>query len=252
MIYDLHLVPQVWHGITWEHQLQVFLPKGVRPTATMFLWNQGGKSTPLSVAMGMDLAKKMKAPVAFLFHVPNQPLLDGKKEDALIAETFVRYLKTKDETWPLLFPMVKSVVRAMGRAAGFRQAGVEDRSQAFRRGGHIEAWLDRLAHGPGRCPCQGVGAARFRHSQHARPVAVPAQELRQVQRNDQGLHQFAGWCGNRITPEAKRLWRMVDPWCCRAGLTQPKLIINGTNDPYWTQRALQYVLGSCRRRASGC
>src|SRR4051812_3554105 len=55
-VYDLHLVSQVWHGITWEHQLQVYLPRDVRPTATMFLWNQGGKASPTSMAFGMDLA----------------------------------------------------------------------------------------------------------------------------------------------------------------------------------------------------
>src|ERR1700680_2077774 len=74
VVYDLHLVSQVWQGITWEHQLQVYLPKGVKPTATMFLWNQGGKSSPTSIAFGMELARKMNAPVAFLFGIPNQPL----------------------------------------------------------------------------------------------------------------------------------------------------------------------------------
>src|ERR1043165_1313766 len=119
MVYDIHLVSQTWQGIIWEHQLQVYLPKGVKPTRTMFLWNQGGKSSPGSIAFGMDLARKMKAPVAFLFNIPNQPLLDGKKEDALIAETFVRYLETRDESWPLLFPMVKSMARAMDALQAF-------------------------------------------------------------------------------------------------------------------------------------
>ena len=40
------------------------------------------------------------------------------------------------------------------------------------------------------------------------------------------------------TPEAKRLWTMVDPWVYRERLTMPKLIINGVNDPYWTTDAL--------------
>ena len=40
------------------------------------------------------------------------------------------------------------------------------------------------------------------------------------------------------TPEAKKLWAMVDPWVYRARLKQPIMIVNGTNDPYWTQDAL--------------
>ena len=118
-IYTLDLISQTWHDIKWDHKLQVFVPKGTKPQSTMVLWNQGGTPSPTSGLLAMQLAEKTKAPVAFLFGVPKQPLFGGKKEDALIAETFVRYLETKDGSWPLLFPMVKSVVRAMDALQAF-------------------------------------------------------------------------------------------------------------------------------------
>jgi len=40
------------------------------------------------------------------------------------------------------------------------------------------------------------------------------------------------------TPEAQRLWGMVDPWNYRKRLTVPAMIINGANDPYWTVDSL--------------
>ena len=40
------------------------------------------------------------------------------------------------------------------------------------------------------------------------------------------------------TPDARKLWSMVDPWAYRAKLTIPKLLVNGNNDQYWTSDAL--------------
>ena len=44
---------------------------------------------------------------------PINPLFGDLIEDRLLAETFERFGKTKDPSWPIIFPMVKSVVRAM-------------------------------------------------------------------------------------------------------------------------------------------
>src|SRR5262249_48523148 len=128
-IYDLRLVSQNWQGITWEHQLQVYQPKDVRPNGTLFLRNTGGSANPATMLLALQLARRIQAPIAFLYHIPNQPLLDGRSEDALIAETFVRYLQTQDANWPLLFPMVKSVVKAMDALQEFSKQEWSDAVQ---------------------------------------------------------------------------------------------------------------------------
>src|SRR5206468_8338367 len=136
---------QTWHGIRWEHSLVVYLPEGVKPGETMLLWNDGGKPDPLRSLIAFELSRRGKIPVAFLYGIPNQPLFDGKKEDALIAETFVRYLKTKDESWPLLFPMTKSLVRAMDALQAFaRQEWQIEVTHFVVSGGSKRGWTTWL------------------------------------------------------------------------------------------------------------
>ena len=56
--------------------------------------------------------------------VPNQPLTfageaEKRSEDAIIAYSWDKYLRTGDEAWPLRLPMTKSVVRAMDTVTAF-------------------------------------------------------------------------------------------------------------------------------------
>src|SRR5207244_12490673 len=106
---------QKWQGLVWEHGLVVYHPKDARPAATMLLLNTGGNPGGLTAVLGLEFAKRTGTPVAVLYNIPNQPLYGGKNEDALIAETLVRFLEAggKDEEWPLLFPMAKGVCKAM-------------------------------------------------------------------------------------------------------------------------------------------
>ncbi len=179
----------------------------------------------------------MKAPVAFLFGIPNQPLLGGKTEDGLIAETFVRYLQTKDEAWPLLFPMVKSLVRAMDALQAFakQEWHVEIRqfvvSGASKRG--WTTWLTAVADARVKAlaPCV------------IDTLNMQAQLPHQLKSYGHYSDMIADYTKRGLVPmpdipEAKKLWAMVDPWIYRAKLKQPKLIVLGTNDPYWSQDAL--------------
>lgn len=237
-IYDLRFTSQTWQGITWEHQLQVYQPAGAAPNGTTLLWVTGGSANPVYISLGLELARKIGAPVAFLYHIPNQPLLDGKlREDDLIAETFVRYLKTKDENWPLLFPMVKSVVKAMDVLQAFGKQEWNKPVESFIVSGASKrgwtTWLTAAVDPRVRAIAPMViDTLNMRAQMPKQLEAFGAYSARLMPYTSRGLVPIPE------TPEGQRLVSMVDPWAYREKLKLPKLIINGTNDFYWATDAL--------------
>src|SRR5436190_331740 len=81
-ITQIKLTSQKWQDELWEHDIQIFVPKGVKPTATVVLYNDGGTVNSFRTAFGLAIAEKAGAPVVFVLGVPKQPLY-GKREDAL-------------------------------------------------------------------------------------------------------------------------------------------------------------------------
>jgi PhoPQ-activated pathogenicity-related protein len=70
------------------------------------------------------LAASTGAVVIDLGQVPNQPLKFAgedftRSEDAIIAYTWDKFLRTGDERWPARLPMTKAAVRAMDAATAF-------------------------------------------------------------------------------------------------------------------------------------
>jgi PhoPQ-activated pathogenicity-related protein len=125
-ITHLQLTSQKWRDGEWTHHLQVVRPAKVRNPHIGFLFITGDGDGNSSLDLLKTVAERAGAMAGVVTQVPNQPLYEGRKEDALIAYTFDHYIKTEDETWPLLFPMVKSAVRAMDAMQEFAQKSAKE------------------------------------------------------------------------------------------------------------------------------
>jgi PhoPQ-activated pathogenicity-related protein len=239
--HSLRLTSQTWQGIPWVHQLRVYEPAEATYRDAALLFITGGsvdsKPKPEDAATGFALARLCGARVVVLPQVPNQPLLGDKKEDALIAETFVRYLETKDENWPLLFPMVKSAVKAMDAVQAWaRREGKPVPSRWVVTGGSKRGWTTWLT---GATDPRVVAIAPMvidtlnMKAQRAHALEVWGKYSEQI-----GDYSSRGLTEKFEEPDGERLWKMVDPYSYRDRLTMPKLMINGLNDRYWTLDAL--------------
>lgn len=231
------LVSQEWQGIKWEHDLVIFHPVDMPFAGKVFLSNSGGKAREKDYIYGTTLAQQIKAPCAFLMGIPNQPLFGGMKEDALIAETFVKYLETKDASWPLLFPMAKSVVKAMDAVQNIISKEWKEDVKGFILSGASKrgwtTWLTAAAD-PRVCAIAPMVIDTLNMQEQ-----LPHQ-LKMFGKLSDQIHDYTerGLVPMKDTPDEKRLWRWVDPLTYKSKFTIPKLVVLGTNDPYWSTDAL--------------
>jgi PhoPQ-activated pathogenicity-related protein len=246
---EIILTSQIWKDITWKHQLLILKPEKCNAAskhALLFITGGGWKDElaqpgefkpPREAQLFATLADKLQTPVAILLHVPQQPIFDGKKEDQIIAYTFAQYLKTEDTTWPLLLPMVKSAVRGMDAV----QAVAKDEwnlavdtftvSGASKRG--WTTWLTGAADKRATALAPMVIDTLNMDKQTAlQKLSFGDLSEEVADYKEQGLDKFVN------TPRGQNLLKIVDPYRYRDAYTQPKLIILGTNDPYWPQDAL--------------
>lgn len=243
-IHELRLTSQVWKNTTWEHAVEVYEPKVIQHQSSALLFVTGGSepSAPADpeIQRGLGLASQCGAPVVMLHQVPNQPLLGGRKEDDLISETWLRYLETGDPSWPLLFPMVKSAVRAMDMVEDFSVKILKNPIHQFLITGASKrgwtSWLTPVVDD------RVIGTA---------PIVIDILDFKK-----QMSHQLDTWGsfslqiqdytrkglvkrpGESESAREMRLRTMMDPFSYRNQLTLPKLLIVGTNDPYWTVDAM--------------
>lgn len=236
--WEVELTSQKWQGIVWKHALSVFEPKDVRYPRHAFLFitggSIGGRPGKDNLLLGLTLANLAHARVAMLHQVPNQPLLGNRKEDDLITETWLRFLATDDVTWVLQLPMVKSAVRAMDAVQAMAKAEWKEPVAGFVVTGASKrgwtTWLTAVA--------------------DKRAVAIAPMVIDMLNLRPQMKYQLDTWgeyseqIGDytrkglvregELNPREALLMRIVDPYTYRRQLTLPKLLLHGTNDPYWT------------------
>jgi len=236
--YILSMTSQTWQGIPWTHKIEIVKPAKCEYPATAILFITGGNPGSRMSPIGAALAGLAGCPVAILYNIPNQPLFDGKREDALIAHTFAKTLDTGEETWPLLFPMAKSAVRAMDVVQAFSKSQTGREITGFVvSGASKRGWTTWL-----------TAAADPRRVRGIAPIVYDNLNL-----VAQMAHQIAFWgkYSDQIddytklniqdslrTEKGQRLAAIVDPWAYRDRITVPKLILNATNDAYWTLDSL--------------
>jgi PhoPQ-activated pathogenicity-related protein len=236
-VYDLHLVSQVWQGITWEHRLQLFVPSEMTAPSLCTVLNTGGNGGPEEALLGLMAARLSGSPFAVLYNVPNQPIY-GKTEDALIVHTWLKYMETGDETWPLHFPMAKAVIKAMDAIQAFSKKQAMTPIKDFViTGASKRGWTTWL-----------VGASKDRRVKAIAPMVIDilnvgAQVRHQLASYGKPSEQVDDYTTAGLLPlieseKGKRLMELEDPYSYRQIITMPKLIILGTNDRYWSQDAL--------------
>ncbi|HEY6675216.1 MAG TPA: PhoPQ-activated protein PqaA family protein [Terrimicrobium sp.] len=238
----LELISQTWRGHFWSHDLLVVRPTTLRQAdiAMLFIADDGYNARDEKEADRFhEVAQRAGAVVAILNKVPNQPLYDGLKEDALIAFTFDQYLKTGDPTWPLLFPMVKSAVRAMDTLQTF---GRQEFDQTIERfvvsGASKRGWTSWLT---AAVDTRVVGIAPMVIDMLNMKAQLDWTEKMYGRQSDEisdytdlKLHQKLD------DPPMQTLRAWVDPYSYRRSYTMPKLLLLGTNDPYWVVDSLRH------------
>jgi PhoPQ-activated pathogenicity-related protein len=242
-IVELHLESQTWQGVLWQHQLLLIRPRRAIDDRHALLIVGGGRwrdeyrtatgdvPLPEDGELFVAIARALRTPVVVLGQVPYQPLF-GLSEDRLIAHTFERYLATQDAEWPLLLPMVKSVVRAFDASSASSERDWGAPLEHFTvMGGSKRGWTAWLT------------AAVDRRVAALAPIVIDALNMER-----HFPHQVEAWGAPSVeiapytelgldkvlaSPEGASLRQIVDPFSYRNRVPQPKLVILATNDEYF-------------------
>ncbi len=259
--YVLDMTSQTWRyppevdRTQWQHWLTIIRPTTVSYSTAM-LWINGGSnggSPPTSADANLvAVATATNTVVADLRMVPNQPLkfadesdpryiAGGRYEDALIAYTWDKFLRSGDPRWPARLPMTKAAVRAMdavqefcaGPGGGWLTINSFVVGGASKRGWTTwtTAAVDPRVVAIAPCVIDVLNVERSM-SHHFAAYGFWAPAVGDYEDMD-----IMGWFG---TPEIAALMAIEDPYSYRTRYTIPKYIINSTGDQFFLPDSSQF------------
>jgi PhoPQ-activated pathogenicity-related protein len=232
----------------WKHWMVLVKPDKVTSSKSLLFISGGANDDKEPKADGglAQIAIATKSVVTELRMVPNQPVVFSgetreRSEDALIAYTWDKFLRTGDEKWPARLPMTKASVRAMDTVTAFC---------ASPDGGQIGIDGFVVAGGSKRGWTTWTTAAVDKRVAAIVPIVIDVLNIEPSM-----LHHYAAygfwapsigdytalrimdWTG---TPQYRALMRIEEPYQYRDRLTMPKFLINASGDQFFLPDSSQF------------
>jgi PhoPQ-activated pathogenicity-related protein len=253
--YILEMTSQAWRSpdevnrTVWKHWLTIVKPDKLdHSTGLMYITGGNNDSPPPTGPEDSwaQIAMATKTAVAELRMVPNQPLVFAgetvkRSEDAIIAYTWDKFMRTGDERWPLRLPMTKSAVRGLDTITAFLASsdGGKAKVDTFVVcGGSKRGWttwttavVDKRVVGimPLSIDLLNIEPS-FKHHWEAYGFWAPAV-------GNYVREGIMNWHG---TPEYKALMKIEEPYQYRSRLTMPKFIMQATGDQFFLPDSSQF------------
>jgi PhoPQ-activated pathogenicity-related protein len=226
----------------WKHWLTIVRPDTVKGDTAFFFITGGSvddKAPEKADPANIDTAVTTNPVVAVLNGVPNEPLtFSGDKtrrsEDAIIAYTWDKYLRTGDETWPLRLPMTRAAVRAMDTITAFC---------AGEAAGNLKVERFVVAGGSKRGWTTWTTAAVDRRVVAIVPMVI---DMLNLEKSSEHRYRAYGFSPPSVKDyDDMEIWKWADtaqyraplkieePYEYRDRLKLPKFLINSAGDQYF-------------------
>jgi PhoPQ-activated pathogenicity-related protein len=253
--YVLELTSQTWLSEKevdrplWKHWLTIVRPDVIKSSKAMMMISGGGTDRPAPKSANQALITASAATgsvTAEVRMIPNQPVTftgdtRARVEDALIAYTWDKFLRTGDDRWPARLPMTKAVVRAMDAVTAFC---------ASPEGGSVKIDGFVVAGASKRGWTTWTTAAVDKRVVAIIPIVIDTLNVEPSAKHQYEAYGFfapaikdyidmglPNWMG---TPQNRALLKIEDPYEYRARLTMPKFILNATGDQFFVLDGSQF------------